>query len=57
MVPSQTGAHFEAAADVAFWSWLCKNALPEVSRRRDLGELRYGSFFRVDYALIAAMSG
>jgi len=28
-----------------FGSWLCKNALPEVSRRRDLDEWRYGSFF------------
>ena len=35
----------QLSADVRFGAWLCKIALPEVSRRRDLDEWRYGSFF------------
>jgi len=30
-----------------YGSWLCKNASPEVSRRRDLGRLSCGSIFWV----------
>jgi hypothetical protein len=47
----------QALANVRNGSWLCKNASPEVSRRRDLGRLSCGSIFGFDYALIAAMSG
>ena len=39
-------------------SRLCKNALPEVSKRRDLGQVAmWQHYFGLDYALIAAMSG
>jgi hypothetical protein len=39
-------------------SWLCRNALAEVSMRRDFGRVALlEHFFGLDYALIAAMSG
>jgi hypothetical protein len=45
-------------ANVRFGSWLCKNALPEVSKRRDLGQVAmWQHCFGLDYALIRAMSG
>jgi hypothetical protein len=45
-------------AKLRYGSWLCKNALPEVSKRRDLGEVAmWQHFFGSNYALIAAMSG
>jgi hypothetical protein len=44
--------------DVRIGSWLCRNALPEVSMRRDFGRVALlEHFFGLDYALIAAMSG
>ena len=35
------------AADVGYGSWLCRNALPEVSKRSSFGLVALRAFFRV----------
>jgi hypothetical protein len=50
--------HTLATQKVGSGSWLCEDALPEVSKRRDLSQVAmWEHFFGLNYALIAARSG
>ncbi len=41
------GRRSDSAANVRYGSWLCRNALPEVSKRSSFGWMALGSLFRV----------